>query len=304
MRKMSLRLATALLLSTILFIPSDLLAWGVEGHKAVAIIAANRLKGTSTEKRISALLGNLTLADIAVCPDEVRALEQPHHNPLSPACASIFPKNPPKGTANWHFVDTPVKTDDPNFNPSPADVTAACKSDCVLVQIDRFLKVLASAKPNDTAAQKLAERQALSFVVHFIGDVHQPLHAADRNNDRGGNNEHVKFFNSESVLHSIWDTAIVSKIDGNETQLASDLKPEITNAAQEPASKPMDWALQSYRFARDVAYKNIPEASKNNPNADVATLTEDYQKSAEPVVREQLARAGVRLADALAANLK
>ena len=77
--------------------PVNALGWSVEGHEAIADIAAKQLQGTNTAVRISSLLGNLTLSDIATCPDEVRSFEQ-RNTPLSTVCAQLFP-NPPKGTA-------------------------------------------------------------------------------------------------------------------------------------------------------------------------------------------------------------
>jgi len=254
----------------------------------------NRLQGTPTAKRILAILGNLTLVDIAVCPDEVREFVKHRISQLSPACATIFP-NPPTGTDGWHFVDTPIK--DPTFTPTASDVNAVCTNPCAVTQINHFLAVLAASRASDTGAKKHANQQALSFVVHFIGDIHQPLHSADRNGDAGGNAEHVKFFGDSSLpLHTIWDNQIVAKIDKTQDGLASDLSNEIASAAAEPQGQPMDWTLQAYVPARDVAYKNIPQP---NGNAVVATLGQPYQNAAAPIVRQQVARAGVRLANAL-----
>jgi hypothetical protein len=272
--------------------PFDAFGWSVEGHQTVAIIAATQLQGTNTSTRISALLGALSLPDIALCPDEVRNLEE-HHTTMSVVCSQIFPV-PPTGTGPGHFVNTPIKQ--PTFTPTALDITAACHNNCVTVKIASFLAVLAAAKPTDPPAKKLEEVQALSFVVHFIGDVHQPLHAADRNGDLGGNAEHVRFFNQIGKLHGIWDSQIVAKIDSTPAALATDLQPEIATAKSEPASTPVDWAIQSYVFARDVAYKDIPAA---NGTHAVAILGQPYQDSAAKVVRPQIARAGVRLAAAL-----
>jgi nuclease S1 len=277
-------------------VPSNAFGWSVEAHQAIALIATNRLQPT-TAKRIASLLGKLSLVDIAVCPDQIRELEANEIKVLSAACATIFP-DPPKGTEQWHFVNTPVK--DASFTPTAGDVTAACKNVCAVVQIPHFLTVLAASKTTDTGAAKTADQQALSFVVHFIGDIQQPLHSADRNGDAGGNAEHVSFFgaddSNELVLHHIWDDQIVAKIRKTYTALAGSLTAQIAAAAAEPKSQPMDWALQAYLPARDVAYKGIPAA---NGKTDVANLGQPYQDAAAPVVELQIARAGVRLADAL-----
>jgi hypothetical protein len=98
------------------------------------------------------------------------------------------------------------------------------------------------------------------------------------------------------VLHAAWDNQIVAKINRNQNSLAGELKPQIAMAAADPASKPMDWTIQAYEFARDVAYDGIPPA---DGKMDVADLDAAYQNKADPVVRIQIARAGVRLADSL-----
>ena len=267
-------------------------AWSIEGHQTVAIIAAKRLKST-TASRVSALLGSLSLADIAICPDEVRNLEE-HHTTMSAVCSDVFP-DPPTGTSQWHFINLPVKQQ--SFTPTPADFPTVChNNNCVTSQIPIFLAVLAASKATDSAATKLKELQALSFVVHFVGDVHQPLHSAERNDDAGGNAEVVKFFSQTAKLHGIWDSQIVTRIDATPQSLANDLTPEIASAASASTANPLDWAIQAYVFARDVSYKGIPAA---NGNHTVATLGQPYQNSASPVVRQQIARAGVRLANAL-----
>jgi hypothetical protein len=281
--------------------PFNALGWAVEGHQAIADIAVKQLQGTSTAARISSLLGTLALSDIATCPDEVRNLEE-HHIPMSTMCAQIFP-SPPKGTAPWHFVNTPIKA--APFTPTATDVDAACKNNCVATKITSFLAVLKAAKPTDSKAKKLAELQALSFVVHFIGDIHQPLHASTRDTDAGGNAEHIKFFGTDDggilVLHTIWDRQIVTLIDADPAKLADDLQPEITLAKSEQPGTPVTWAIQSYLSARDVAYEGIPPAPTDpaHKKDDVADLGQPYQDLAAPIVRMQIARAGVRLAAAL-----
>lgn len=88
-------------------------AWSREGHSAVAMIAANLLKGTHTQERLAAILGGDSLASISLCPDEVRAFLS-RHDPMSTTCATLF-ADPPTGTDRWHFVNIPIK--DGAFNP-------------------------------------------------------------------------------------------------------------------------------------------------------------------------------------------
>src|SRR5579871_701848 len=290
------------LLSALALAPLNAFGWSAEAHRAIAMIANQRLQGSRTTGAIAKILGSLTLADVATCPDEVRDLEE-YGTKMSAICAAVFPM-PPKGTAPWHFVDTPIKG--ATFTPTAKDVTTACMDTCALVQIKKYLVILSNFKPDDTSEKKLADQQALSYVVHFIGDVHQPLHAADRNGDKGGNAEHVKFFATDKIpLHTIWDNQIVARIEKTPEDLVADLKTEITAANAEPTVTATDWAIQSYLLARDVAYKGVPAVPKGGqPDADVATLGQPYQDMAAPVVRTQIARAGVRLAAALQSTLQ
>ena len=281
--------------------PLSLLGWSSEAHRAIAMIAAKRMEGSRTIASITAILGNLTLADISTCPDEVRDLEE-HGTKLSTTCAVIFPE-PPKGTAPWHFVNTPIKA--LTFTPTPADVSAACMNSCAIVEVENYFRVLSQWDPSDTGAKKLADEQALAYVVHFIGDIHQPLHAAERDGDRGGNAVKVDFFNSKNLtLHEIWDNQIVARIDKTPQELVIDLRPEIQTATAEPSVRVTDWAIQSYTLARDVAYKGIPDASSSNKAAAPVSLGQAYQDMAAPVVRLQIARAGVRLASHLQSVLQ
>jgi hypothetical protein len=167
-------------------------------------------------------------------------------------------------------------------------VLDACPQECILTQIETFGQVLADA--NQPALLRL---QALSFVVHFIGDVHQPLHDAIRDGDDGGNAEEIILKGTKSSLHYAWDSPLVSAINSDAQGLATDLAPEIQAAQAEPRSQPLGWALQAWDLANSTAYNGVPP---QNGNSVVATLSSAYQEAAQLVIRQQLARAGVRLA--------
>ena len=106
---------------------------------------------------------------------------------MDAACTSVFTTpNPPTGTSGWHFIDIPVSL----TSPTHSDVVTACGSACVVTEITAWENILA-----DTTQTQAERLQALSFVVHFIGDIHQPLHCTTRitagmpNGDAGGNDE-------------------------------------------------------------------------------------------------------------------
>jgi nuclease S1 len=264
-------------------------AWSAEGHQTIALIAEAQLKAAGQYARVSTLLGTLSLSDISTCPDQVREKERSSTFQLSPACQQVFP-NPPRGTGPWHFVDIPTTL----TKPTDPQIAAACGHACVVTQIPFFAAILKD--PTQTPAARL---QALSWVIHFVGDIHQPLHASTRGNDGGGNAEQIKIDNLSMALHHAWDFELVTDINANPTTLATNLQPEITKAAAEPAILVDDWARQSFAYAKSTAYKGIPIAKGNTV---VATLGPIYKTAATPVVRIQLARAGVRLANFIIAN--
>lgn len=272
--------------------------WGTVGHRAVASIAQSQLSPQG-QAGVKALLGTLQLADISICPDEVRTHERQSSFALSPACLQVFPAPQPTGTANWHFVDLDVTAPDPQ----DAAMDAFCKNDCVVAKILTFQHTLA-----DKTAPPAARAQALSFLVHFVGDLHQPLHAAQRHNDRGGNLMMVTIpatsgATSSAVrdnLHSAWDTVFVTMIAGNEAALVSKLGPQIAAAKTEPVPAEArvsawvhDWARQSEDLARTVAYRD--NGKELDPNG-TPTVSAAYEMAAMETISNQLAKAGFRLA--------
>jgi len=147
-------------------------------------------------------------------------------------------------TARWHFVNIPI-------NP-PADTLAAYDAerdcpldDCVVARIDRFARAL-----GDKASPPWQRFEALKFLVHFVADIHQPLHCAN-NNDAGGNGIHVKFEGMLSTLHAVWDTGIVRPaVNGDERSYALALARSITQTqAALWRGSPQDWTNESYEIA-------------------------------------------------------
>jgi nuclease S1 len=268
-------------LSAVVLLSAALFGWSAEGHQAVADIATNLLTQSGQFAPVQAILGNLTLAQISTCPDELRAF-QSSGTAMSAPCVQVFTNpTPPTNTSSWHFIDIPVSL----TNPTHTDVTTACGTACVLTEIDRWGAVLA-----DTTQTNAERLQALSFIVHFIGDVHQPLHSATRGTDAGGNAENVSIDGGTTSLHHAWDFNLVNDINSNPATLATLLSPEIAAAQAEAPTTPEGWSLQAFQFARTVAYAGIPTTNTTT------TLSSTYIANAEPVVRQQIARAGVRLA--------
>jgi hypothetical protein len=174
MRTPSHRLALLLLL----LFPAGAFGWGGMGHQIVALIAENHLT-PEAKAGIRELIGNANIADaeIASWADEVRRQRSE--------------------TAPWHYVNIPVEA--AGFD----RVRDGNNGDNVIDAIQKQSAILA-----DKSASKAARAEALKFLVHFVGDIHQPLHCADRNGDAGGNTRLV-FYPDERFavsLHSVWDT--------------------------------------------------------------------------------------------------
>jgi hypothetical protein len=250
---------------------SSAIAWGPQGHRVIAKVAEERLTPAAKAALKELLVAPDTLADIANWADTDGHTAVPD-------------------SASWHYINVPVA--DKKFDPK-----LIRRDDNVVVQLKHFRKVLAyKSKPK-------AERQrALLFLVHFVEDIHQPLHVGD-NNDRGGNLTQVQFFNEGTNLHRLWDSDLIHKIGGNDRAWTDRIEKEITPETIKEWSKGTvdDWADESLQVAK-LAYRQNPNEPK--PFASGVILGEPYLKRAEPLLKEQMARASVRLANELNAIFK
>jgi hypothetical protein len=144
------------------------------------------------------------------------------------------------------------------------------------------------------------------FLGHWVGDVHQPLHVSFAD-DRGGNGVLVTGECGASNLHSAWDTCLVTKAVGADVgEAATELMKSITPAKIQSWTQtgPKDWANESFAIAEQLQTKYCTQqgASCNKPTGKV-TIDASYVAANAPVVREQLQKAGVRLAQMLDAAL-
>jgi hypothetical protein len=268
-------------------------AWGNEGHEIVGEIAMHYLQ-PAVRQRVMAMLA----ADI----DPLTA-----HDLLSETTwADRFrdsDRNSTKvhydQTRLWHFVDielTAPSIDAACFNhpqlPAGSAASLGPASDCVVDKINEFSAELGSSSVS--AGEKLL---ALKFLLHFIGDVHQPLHASDEN-DSGGNAKHVSAASLGSgTLHGFWDTQLVGLLGVDPIGIGDTLSKGISsvNASIWSKGTATDWALESFAVSKSVVYAKLPR-----PNAKgVYVLPSVYTKTAREAIATQLSRAGVRLAAVL-----
>lgn len=255
-----MRYLSAMSLMIALLVPSQALAWGKTGHRVVGQIADARLtsKSRSAVKRI---LGSETLAEAANWPDFMKSDPSPFWQ---------------KTADPWHYVTVPVgKTYDEAEHPPEGDAVTA---------LARYSAVL-----RDRRASPADRQIALRFVVHLVGDLHQPLHAGN-GTDRGGNDRRVTFFGRSTNLHSVWDSGLIDETQLSFSEMAAWLDARITpaDARDWSSTDPRDWIAESTAL-RDQVY---PAAGDN-------TLSYRYVYDNEPRLEGRLERAGVRLAAVL-----
>ena len=245
------------------------MAWDKAGHQAVAQIAAARLNPTA----------QAAVADLLDAKDALTGM-----NEVAPWADEI--RRGRGETAPWHFVDIQI-TDD------GYDVARDCANDdCVVGQIKKDIAIL-----KDKTLLKPVRAEALKFLIHFVGDVHQPMHCAD-NHDKGGNKVSIMVGSHKTNLHSVWDTAVVNAISTDPAVIASTLGPKITPelAAQWSASPPEMWANEGFAIAKLKIY---PQFAGSGSTLAPIVLPDSYPSSVGPITAMQLAKAGVRLAAAL-----
>ena len=188
---------------------------------------------------------------------------------------------------SWHYQDVDIC--------KPFDLETACEDgNCVSSQIERMARLLAD--------RKMPERErltALAFLVHFVGDLHQPMHAGDRG-DKGGNDIKANYgiIGGRTNLHGIWDgylaeRAISTPPAGPRALLAQ--TPPAERAALAAGSVD-DWSREAWEAARSHAYASlIGDPCGPRPEAR-PTLTEIDVRALIPVVRRQVVAGGLRLA--------
>jgi hypothetical protein len=235
--------------------PAAALAWGPTGHRVVGRIAERHLSA-ATARGVAAILGSESLVGAATWPDEIRS---------DPAWDRAKP---------WHFISL---DDNETYETAPKSPGGD-----VVEAIGRFTHVL-----QDPMAEAGKKAEALRFLVHFVGDVHQPLHVG-RRADVGGNAIEVAWFNESTNLHAVWDEKIIESEKLSFSELAELIDhPTQTEIKAWQAADVLDWVRESMAV-RPRVYE-IGDKKLGYLYA--------YQNG--PLVRRRLLQAGVRLAGVL-----
>lgn len=255
-------------LSIALFAPLFSFCWGVTGHRVIAEIAQNHLT-KKAKKELHNLIGKETLAQWANWADFIKS-DTTH----------TWDK-----ASKWHYVDLPANLDKEKF-------IATLKK---LPGENLYTQIQAMSKQLADHSLSIEQRQiALRFLIHFVGDLHQPLHVGHEE-DQGGNKIKVTWFDKPTNLHSVWDNALVDFQQYSYTEYARILdiaSDEQINEWQNSSLE--DWFYDTYLIAQKV-YSLSPE------NAKLGYL---YNYIFKTDLDNQLLKGGIRLAKILNEALK
>ena len=286
---MGKRLALLALTSWLALSAHAACAWGPLGHRTIGAIADRLLNERARAAVTELLTGDLdkfgrpsrriTLEAVSTWADEIRGTPASH-----PA---------------WHYDNAPVCGQEPR--------SEYCRNgQCNTAQLERMITVV-----SDPRASHRERNEALKWIVHLVGDIHQPLHAAD-NRDEGGNAVAVVLVGvrtrGRSNLHGVWDDELVRLA----LRTRSARRPPADLAAltiraealrhSRGQGNPRSWARESNQLARRIAYHYAAFTCGAVPRG-IVVLDASYQRAAEQVVRDQLLLAGARLAALLNAIL-
>jgi len=267
----------------LLCLPQLLSAWGANGHRVVAQICYDNLS-PAARLRIDEALGDNLLAQVANWPDYIKAEK-----------GWDFAKS-------WHYmtVDTDrTITDVANANerdPGVDDVregivlmTAILKGD--VTARNRMTTIMEENRVAPLAGS--LEATALAFLIHFIGDVHQPMHVG-KNRDQGGNRISVLYFGDRMNLHSVWDSGIVEHEKLSFTEFAAFATIHTRSRKAEWENAPLnDWIEESIRLREDL-YNTLYD--RTDRATGLPEFSWDYQHDYLPIVEDRLAAAGYRAA--------
>lgn len=231
-------------------------AWGQNGHRAVGFVAEQHLSKKARKKIMKLLEGN-SLAEVSVWMDEIRSDDAYDH------------------THDWHWVSVPgdMSYEDTEKNPN-GDI------------IMKIEELVAALKEGHLAPEK--EQEYLKYLVHLVGDLHQPLHVGT-GEDMGGNAVKVEWFGDRSNLHKVWDSEMINSKQLSFTEIARFLgEPDKAQIREWQSTGVRDWARESMSYRPQVY--DLPE----NGRLGYRYMYENYD-----TVEKRLLQAGVRLAGLL-----
>jgi len=242
------------------FVAVPCFGWGAQGHQIVAMIASRDLNDRA-RVAVRELLGSQTLVDVSTWADEItRDRDFEWTKPL-------------------HYINVPR-------NATRVERGRDCPHDvCVVAAIENYTMTL-----RNRSAPRRQRTEALKFLIHFVGDIHQPLHVSYAD-DRGGNNVTLRWFGeSDWNLHSVWDDGLVKQCLGRDrTTVIRRIRRRLSKEQFKlwrNSLEPEAWANESLAITRRL-YGELPARGE---------IGREYCRQNSGAVEQRLAAAGVRLA--------
>ena len=264
------------------FVPAAVQAWGPKGHRLVALVATNHLSAAARQN-IDWLLDGASLADVAVWADQ------------------YVERN--KQTSSWHYVNIPsVATayDRDRDCPRPRGASSGRNErwrDCVVDRIEYHQERLANR-----ALDRADRAESLKFLVHLVGDAHQPFHAVGV--ARGGNDIPVSVFGSSNCaydggapypcnLHGVWDSTLIARRRLSDRRYLDALEALVVQRGLEKraSGSAAEWVIESHALANAALV------------ARDGAVDDAYYRAQIPGIDERLAIGGLRLAATLNRSL-
>lgn len=271
--------AAALALMTLAFAAPAQAYWEY-GHETVANVALLQMK-PETRVKVEALLRQSKLLDTPTCPARTLAEASVWADCVKPLDERF------SYAYSWHYQNVNIC--------KPFDLKEPCKDgNCVSAQIERNARLLAD--PDVPTREKV---MALAFLTHFVGDLHQPMHAGDHA-DLGGNKVAANYglVGGRTNLHGIWDGYLAERAistppgdaAGLLTAIPADRRAEIAGGTVE------DWSREQWAKARDLAYKTLVGDPCGKDPVGRPTLSNEQAEALIPGLRESVVDGGIRLA--------
>ena len=230
--------------------------WGSTGHRALAEVASFYLT-ENTKNKINEILDGETIVTVSMYADDIRS------------------DNRYDKYYDWHFINMELDEDYEDAVPSE-------KGD-VFIAINKCLDILESDSLTDSDKSFY-----LKLLIHFIGDLHQPMHIG-RYEDRGGNRVYVKWFGRNSNLHRVWDSEMINGYNMSYSELAKNLPTPENLEIEFERDDLIDWVNETHSYTRKIY---------NDVSID-DNLGYEYQYQNFQIVRELILKGGMRLASVL-----
>jgi hypothetical protein len=246
-----------------LVLSAALLSWGVTGHRTIGRIAEGHLTAPA-KAAVHELIGDTTLAEISTWPDEVRS--QPAY----------------RNTGPWHYINLPLGLSFTDFETKVKGMT----QENVFSALQQQEQILGSA--TSTRTQKV---EALKYIVHFVGDLHQPMHVS-REEDKGGNTIQLNYNGNGTNLHALWDSKLIDHQGLTYEQMAEQYDHATAAQIKQWQSDPLiQWLWESYQ-ASSKLYTEV-DAMKSRG------IDDSYYVAHIAIVQDRIEKAGIRLAGVL-----